>query len=392
MNRVVSAAIIVTTTVVLYAIVDWGYGVFFPVKPYADAPERLTLSAYAGESYFSEAFLAESYTQPGGWDTLPGTRLVLPREYHGKHFNVDTRAPTGLPYRRTVNEESSTAGARLVLLLGGSTIYNSEVPDALTVASQLSRFLNRNGKGNFHVLNAGVSSVNTIQERERLALELDRGLRPDIVVSLNGINDVNQGVYFGNPENVMFSGERRNRFREFLKAILPLNIYRSVRVQAAQERSRIVPPHLMDPARVTQLARQTAVVYRRNLLAMQTIGLERGFRFYSILQPHFFSASYTHAAKDLGEIGQLTEHTLPQARSVYAEGYKALCETIDPLRADGVRAIDATALFRDKTTSIFLDIAHVNSTGNRMLAEYIGGLILADVAAPAPLSAQVKAR
>jgi hypothetical protein len=380
MPHIRNAAIICAITFALYAVVDWCYGVLWPLKPYAANPERLTASAYAGEPYFSESFLAESYTQPGGWDAI-GTRLVVPREYHGKYFNVDVLPPTGLPYRRTINPAPVREGTHIVLLLGGSTTYDSEVPDELTVASQLAKLLAERGNQPYYVLNAGVSSANTTQERERLELELERGLRPHVVLALDGVNEVNQGVYFGNPAGVMFSGEQRNRVKEWFKSVLPLNIYRTLRAQAVVENLRAVPAHLLDPVQVARLAQATADVYAKNVLAMHASSLKQRFRFYALLQPQFYSTTYTYPADDLGEIKVRAERELPQVHAAFAEGYKSLRSVIPDLRAKGVYAYDAADVFRDKRGSIFLDMAHVNSIGNRMLAEYMAKLILDESAA-----------
>jgi lysophospholipase L1-like esterase len=382
LKRLASAAVIGAVTLALYCVVDWGYGRLFPVKPYAAHLERLTLTAYKGEAYFSEAFLEESFTQPGGWETPPGTRIVVPRPYDGKFFHVDVLEPTGLPYRRTINPAGADGEERLVLLLGGSTVYNSEVPDELTVASQLSVLLNRAGGPRYRVLNAGVSSVNTTQERERLEIELARGLRPWAVISLNGINDVNQGVYFGNPEGVMFSGQQRSQVKEWLKATLPLNIYRSVRVRAELENARTVPAHLLDSARIEALAFETANVYRRNVAAMNATAQRHGAFFWSVLQPHLFSSQYRTRTTDIQEVEQLAERTLPQTRAAFDSGYRALRGAAKELRAEGVRASDTSDLFFDKTADIFLDVAHVNSIGNRRLAEHLAGLILSGPPVP----------
>lgn len=389
-ERLASAAIIIAITVMLYSALDWAYGRLFPLKPYAGSLERLTLSAYAREPYFSETFLEESFTQPGGWDAPPGTRIVLPRPYDGKYFHVDVLQPTGLPYRRTVNPAGVGGNERLLLILGGSTVYNSEVPDEFTVASQLAALLNRESRPRYRVLNAGVSSVNTTQERERLDLELASGLRPFGVISLNGINDVNQGVYFGNPEGVMFSAERRNRFKEWLKEVLPLNVYRSLRLQVEREKARTIPLHLKENSRVEELSRNTARVYRRNVAAMNAAALKQGAHFWSVLQPHMFSTQYRVPTKDIEEVERLTERTLPHVRAAFSSGYRALSDAVLDLRADGIRASDASAVFGEKTEDIFLDMAHVNSIGNRMLAEHLARLVLASE--PTPISVSRAAR
>jgi len=375
LQRFANAGIIGAISIALFWIVDAGFGLAFPTKVYA---ERLTAAAYQGEPYFSEQFLEESFTQPGGWETPRGTRLILPRPYDGNAFHVDVLAPTGLAYRRTYNPESEDpAGERLILLLGGSTVYDSEVPDELTVASQLSALLNRQDGPRYRVLNAGVTSVNTAQERERLELELARGLKPWAVVTLNGVNDVNQGVYFGQPEGVMFSGDQRNRVREWLGAVLPLNIWRSIRARALRANARVAPEHVTSARAVEALSADTADVYVRNIAAMHVASHQAGARFWSVLQPHLFSAQYARDT-DIEEAEQLTERTLPGARAVFDSSYRALRGAVDKLQLEGVRASDASQAFAGKRSDIFLDMAHVNSVGNRMLAEYLAGLILAD--------------
>jgi len=83
-----------------------------------------------------------------------------------------------------------------VLLLGGSTVYGPEVPDDQTLASQLSARLNELDPGHsYAVYNAGVFAADSLQERDRLAYEFDRGLKPDIVISFGGGMDIVDGVY-----------------------------------------------------------------------------------------------------------------------------------------------------------------------------------------------------
>jgi lysophospholipase L1-like esterase len=384
-DRFVGAALIGASTIVLFVLVDFVYGLVFPVKPYAGSAERLTAAAYRNEPYFSESFLAESFTQPGGWETPPGTRIVVPKPYDGEDFHVDVLPPTRLPYRRTINPEATGRETRIVLVLGGSTIYNSEVPDRLTVTSQLSALLNAADGPRYVVLNAGVSSVNTTQERERLEAELARGLQPWGVVTVTGINDVNQGVYFGNPEGVMFSGDQRSPVKEWLRDVLPLNMWRSFRTAAQQANTRTVPPHLGAIESIDSLAQETADVYERNVAAMYRMSRSADARFWCVLQPHLYSTEYERPeSADLREVAELTERTLPRSHVAFERGYRALREATSRLRQRGVAASDASALFAAKTDDIFLDMAHVNSIGNRMLAEHLAGLILADAAVAAP--------
>jgi hypothetical protein len=121
---------------------------------------RLTRPApYLGAPYFSEEFINESFVQPGGWSTPPGTSLLFPNDFKGRFFTVENgiRRTTDTPGQASKN----------LFLFGGSTVYNSEVPDSYTIASYLQRKLASTGINDYRVLNYGVTSVSTNQQLER---------------------------------------------------------------------------------------------------------------------------------------------------------------------------------------------------------------------------------
>ena len=196
--------IILIITFVMYLVIDLISFMFFPFKSYQSHLGRLTSPSYINEPYFSEKFLTESFIQPNGWVTPKNTKLLFPDEFHGKYFNVDKINPVKSTYRRTINKYKQNDNVAIVLLLGGSTVYNSEVPDEFTIASIISEKINASSPNNFLFFNAGVTSVNSLQEVARLKYELAGGLNPEIVIVFNGVNDIIQGVYCGNPEGVMF--------------------------------------------------------------------------------------------------------------------------------------------------------------------------------------------
>jgi hypothetical protein len=100
--------------------------------------DRLTNPAYTTKEWFCEAFLIESFIQPGGWFTPPGTRLIFPKDFSGHWFVVEDGA------RRTISAAEMSEPHEHWFLLGGSTTYCSEVPDGLTWPSQLQLILARN--------------------------------------------------------------------------------------------------------------------------------------------------------------------------------------------------------------------------------------------------------
>ncbi|MFQ5510118.1 MAG: SGNH/GDSL hydrolase family protein [Leptospirillia bacterium] len=380
-----NAAIILLVTVLLYAGVDAVFGIVVGEQPHSGYLERRVSPAYVHEPYFSDDFLVESFSQPGGWITPAGTRLVFPAEFHGDYINVDVLVPTGNTYRRTVNTVPLDAADVVVLMLGGSTMYNSSVPDGYTIASQLQAMLNAGGKRRFHVVNAGVTSVNTTQERERLADELAKGLKPDVIVSLNGVNDVIQGVYFNNPDGVMFSNARRTGAREVrhqrtallvvrAKQLLPRNIYLYLRSRSPRKKL----PHMVSGDLDGVVAR-TVNVYRENIRAENHMARDRGAVFISVLQPHVYAgthASYHPADReDVRTALALAQFKTPLLDTAYERTYPALRQAVTDLVREGIRAVDGSTLFDAANTPIFLDFCHVNAVGQRMLAEQVADLI-----------------
>jgi lysophospholipase L1-like esterase len=370
----------------LYLIIDGCFGWINPIKPYARQPERLTAVAYQKEPYFSEEFLCESFRQPGGWNTPKGTRLIFPNEFHGKYFNVDVLPPVMVIYRRTLNQSSTSSNikitpkkTKIILMLGGSTMYSSEVPDALTIPSILANILNKHISSDhpyYFIYNAGVTSVNSIQELERLEFELHHGLKPDLVILYDGINDVVQGVYYGNPQGVMFSDAMRSRIKELLKKIIPLNIYHYFREHAKASNLRELPVHMNNLAVIRTLAKQTQKVYRENLLKMKELARENKFRLIVILQPHVFFED-SHPTADRTAARKLSSLRTPKIEKAFSVTYPLLRKTITDLKSQHFELYDFSQIFVGLQDEVFLDPYHINSRGNYIIAMALSKIILA---------------
>lgn len=403
-NRYLAGAkdilIIAGITALLYALVDSVFGLLYTPKPYESHRERLSAPAYLNEPYFSEEFLVESFSQPGMWLTQEGTRLVFPAEFHGRYFNVDRNQPTGLTYRRTVRSSASDNDKKIVLVLGGSTVYCSEVPDEHTLPSELSRFLNKAGASSYTVLNAGVASANSLQDVERLALELERGLRPAIVLAYTGVNDALQGVYFGDPDGVMFEHSKRpaqisqeNSLKDAIKSFLPeklvglirqvrtvvtlKNIYGEIKQRQLYDTPRKVPAHMDESVKLNDLGARTARNYLSNMRKAQELAGKYSFRFMVVLQPHIYSARYLNRTADLSTAGVAEARRLPEIQRAFNAAYPELRLAIQNLSSNGVEAFDLSDALANKTQEVFLDSHHINSVGNKQIAERLGQLILA---------------
>jgi lysophospholipase L1-like esterase len=383
-KKIVEVCAVFLVAVIIYVVVDIVFGIIKPLKPYESNPERLTTKAYLNEPYFSEEFLIESFLQPGGWTSPEGTKLIFPQEFHGKFFNVDILPPVDATYRRTINdipaemlERKNQKDLKKILILGGSTVYCSEVPDSLTIASILAKRLKTDRtQERYFILNAGVTSANSTQELERLKYELDRGLRPDIVLIYDGINDVTQGVYFGDPDGVMFSHKKRNKINEMLKKILPLNVYYHFRRKSESESLRKLPAHMTDIKSIAALADRTKEKYKNNILNMKKIAALYNFKLIIMLQPNVYSLDSSNNRDSITEIKRLAELRTPKIDLAFSIGYPLLRKAIPEIEANGVEAYDISQIFNSVDADIFLDIFHINSGGNKIIAESMEKIIL----------------
>ncbi len=373
------AAIVLGVTLAAYLAADWSVGLYFNYRDRQAPPNPAGIPGYKGEPFAVPAFVREAQ-EASPMYTIPGTRLLWPHEYHGRYFNIDRVAPTGAYYRRTVNPPVTKPPPLTVLFLGGSTVYGPDTPDGLTMASQLSAVLNAEDKDHSYVvLNAGVAALDSTLERERLAYELAHGLKPAVVVVLDGGLDLVGGVYLASPGRPVIAG--RTYLGELFYKYFPINIYRHLRAwaaeRAAEYRLKNAPSSVSHPVTREQLLQETVRVYEANQAAMAKMAAGVGARFITVLEPNRYGTTYAHPAPDLDYVAQQTEGHMPGLAAILPEGLKALGEAQARLRAEGIETLDLSAVFKDKTGNVFTtSTAHLNATGSRIVAERIAQAIL----------------
>ena len=256
------------------------------------------------------------------------------------------------------------------------------------MASQLSAILNADDKTHSYVvLNAGVTGLDSTMERERLAYELKHGLKPGIVVVLDGGLDLVGGYYLGSPGRPPMTG--RTYLGELFYKYFPINIYRRLSIWADERAVRLkqknAPKAVGDPHRQEKLLAETARVYEQNQLAMAKLAAGVGARFITVLEPNRYGTSYTHETPDLDYVARQTDGHMPGLSGVLPPGLKALGEAQAKLRAQGIATLDLSAVFKDKTGNIFTTTtAHLNAEGSRVVAERIAEVILRQVPVSQP--------
>jgi lysophospholipase L1-like esterase len=379
--------IVLAITAGLYTLADYIVGLWRPGHVDVTIAEGSAVPAYRNQPYVNADFIREKTLEPGEWRQVPGQYLVTPSEYHGTYFNVDKLAPTGNLYRRTANPPPNGKPERVVLLVGGSTLYGPEVPDDFTIASQVSARLNAlDPEFRYVVYNAGVVAADSAQDRDRVAYELSRGLKPYMVIAIDGPLDIVYGIYQGRPGQPAPLLLARTGWRGFLHKYLPTNIAQLVHLwfhdRAVAQHQKVAPPQLASPPVTVNLTQITADLYVKNLKAMaKNAG---SARFLAVLPPSPFSTPYDHKTPDLEYARIITEAQMPKVTGVLQRGQAALSDALAKLKAPGVQVLDLSAALKAKTVDVFVDQGHLNATGYGMLADRIAQVVLAPVVVSLP--------
>ena len=326
---------------------------------------------YRGAWYFSSQFVDEMFKQPSGWYIRPHTRLLIPGDFQGQYINIEH----GL--RRTT--DSPARGQQRVFVLGGSAVYGAEVPDSETIPSHLQRLLNARQPGYWRVENYGTISVTTGQQLELLKiLPVEPG---DLVIFYDGVNDIVQGIFNGDPQGWIV-GENRKDLRAagpWKTLLVKINAkYAASKLQdysafAGTVLGNLVnsanlhrKPHLDDAAKVAALARETASLFRANIEEANRIATGQGAGFLHFLQPQVFAAARrTPYEETLVRNYYINPNGLETA---FTAGYPLLRDAV--LHTPGTASCDLAGVLDDRQPGeeFYLDFCHVNHSANARIA------------------------
>jgi hypothetical protein len=323
--------------------------------PYRDAD-------YYGPDFFDESMRCVRLRNP------PGARYLVPDDFRGRFINVTDG-------RRRTTDQPAACDHR-VLLFGGSTIFNQEVPDGHTLASCLQRLLNRRPGARYRVENVGTPAMIARQQTERLE---QTPLQPgDMVVFYDGANDVFYPVYNGNPEGYRIGDNSDGGVRKLsgLQAWLYPLCFRLKDYSYAAS----LLFHGMDGPRPTNLVEAATLArhlgagekgYRDALTRARRLAEARGARFVHVLQPHLFSLRSPSAYERAVMRNELA--ALPGLDQAFKLGYPRLCQALSATAAHGLVSYDLADSLdaRSAGEEFYFDFCHVNHAANRRLARVI---------------------
>jgi hypothetical protein len=320
---------------------------------------------------------ADFYTPEFGREAFAFAAAARPKspdnpdlsDFTGQFFNIRS----GM--RVTAGQPSDYKNA--IHVFGGSTVFSAEVPDSLTIPSLLQGMVRQRYGNSFIVHNRGVPGFTAnAQSRLLRSVALKRG---DVVVFLDGANDIHHSVYYGaaDPEiakQLQASRQQRSavdRAADFLWR--PLHQYSSfVRrfCNVRENAQRRTPAHLRDPEQLRRLTALTRSQYRDALRDAQSRCDAESTMLIHFLQPTLF----TQAAPTAYEANLALNYKLifSGMRIAHEAGYPELKAALRDLEGE-VDSHDLTSALNAHPggSEYFLDDCHVGHEGNALLARQI---------------------
>tara|TARA_B100001063_G_scaffold242015_1_gene269927 strand:+ start:188 stop:1285 length:1098 start_codon:yes stop_codon:yes gene_type:complete len=302
---------------------------------------------YINANYFSKDFINESFSQPGKWLLDKKYSGVKPSDYEGKWINVKNNR------RVTINEQKNYL--HTIYLFGGSTVYNGEVPDHLTIASQLA-LLGANDYL-YKVVNMGATSIHSAQQFGRLKSEISLN-KGDVVIFYDGVNDVLQRIIYENREGYMVGQPKKESF--WMKLLRSKRKYSSI--------LQITYSEMIKNTKKTSstLISNSIDDYVNVLVDTNNYVKSHGSHFYHFLQPTLFTKNklneYEQALVVKGE---------PFVPIQFVDPYKRSYPLIKNRLNNFNFSYSLTEVFDNLNVSPFLDYCHINHTGNKIISENI---------------------
>jgi hypothetical protein len=405
------------TLLVAAALVEGGFRVYLRLRdePYDAAATRATIAALRDETAGELPGLRRTGDEgaDGGGDLESVPRRYQLHPYTGFHLEGNEElVESALDF--LASDEGSAAFT--IVLLGGSvaTIFASEEMQA---HEQVEERLEAGGRfgARVEVLPFACPAHKQPQQLEMLAYLLSLGARPDMVLALDGYNEVFvgpanlvDGLPLGYPSYsywVHLAGAKkldqealdlmlaiRERQREasaeagralagagLRSAVLGrfalARVVRAQRAWAAAQAAYVA--HRGGSGAGVQRSReddeqidwslgleQAVDVWQESSLLVAALCRARGIRYVHALQPALATGSKTPTAEER-QRGLARES---RSRSV-ADGFALLRERGGALRAAGIEFHDLTEIYAGVAETVYVDACHVNERGNQILAD-----------------------
>ncbi len=300
------------------------------------------------KSYFREAVLANkskpSVMSPNEEYLFVNRNLIkfsdnlaTVEDFNGAYINIRNG--------RRITVGSTGIRQKRVLVFGGSTVFCAEVPDSMTIPSQLQKIILDN-KFDLDVLNYGIPGIR-IENQFRI-LETIQDLGPgDMVVFYDGINDLNTVFRLGLESN---------------KSVIPLGFVKEVAawVEAHSLLARGLISGYIDSSGISKdflsndAENEVSDLWVKNDKLARSYVESKGAKFLHILQPNW--VTYLGGVEATKDNKRWSDMRIIQN---YFEKYSTPVTKIENFtkKLDGL------------SSTPYIDWAHLDESGNKKVAE-----------------------
>jgi hypothetical protein len=280
------------------------------------------------------------------------------RPFRGRYRNVSQAG-----FREVKNQGPWPPDPRNVnvFAFGGSTMYGWGLPDQQTIPSYLQEELSRYSKRQVCVYNFGTPNYHCKQERVLLEQLLVEGLKPDIAIFLDGLNDFwaphdSDDPWFRNDVEVAFARSRHVTVA-YLLGKLPV-------ARAARKVHTLLTRRRVSGGRATQEElRETIDRYRRNKALAESVLHTLGISSVFVWQP---VPSYKCDAA----LDPFFDENARQDQQNQNAGY-AMMEQVFQTGALGTNLLWCADLQQGEKECLYVDECHYTAKFSRKIATTI---------------------
>lgn len=312
----------------------------------------------------------------------------VPKPLKTPHITINEQG-----IRKTTGNPATVTSQQIkIFIFGGSTVFGTNVTDDETIPSHIAKLLNANGPAH-QITNFGASAYNSSQELTSLLIQLKQGNVPDMVIFYDGINDFySRYLYTYTPTNRTmyediiriklgdiwrYHAQRSNQslldisyLAEGLRALAPriktvdytVTLIRSLKGEPKNDA-------LIKFNNNESLSEDVTRVYAENVTMVQNLSKIYGFKTLFIWQPSIATKKLT---------GDETE--VMNSKTEPARLYKEITGKVNGLMLPDF--YDASNIFSEEDSPVYLDFAHVSPEANKAIAEHILPRIIEKLNAP----------
>jgi hypothetical protein len=349
-----SITISIVVFLILLAITNWAAGIYMAKK---GGEKRHLLPAYQNEQEAAEAIfndyhsVAHRYKPFAEWQMLP---------YQGKTLSINAQ---GL---RTHTPPAGATENPVIRFFGGSTMWGEGSDDANTIPALVHQKINSGT-----VINHGQLAYNSRQNLDALISMYAKGETADVVIFYDGVND----AAFLCPNEIqelpghrlipLFQKKIYGGAKQFVLTVLNNLFTENILLVIQYQQSKGTNQASQYDCLNSDKGKTVASMLVKNWEMANELVTSRDGKFIAILQPVAYVGSPRLDHLELNaELGT-------NFQFVYDEVHKIIDTQKQPWIYDFSQAFNGEDY-------IYIDFCHVTKTGNKIIADKLSDLLLAE--------------